>query len=184
MAVIDWLILVVLLVSVLSAAKNGFFLEVFSLTGVIAGLLIASWNYQKLLPWVSRWIHSWAAAQALSFLLIALAVMILAGLLGRVIRWSVHSIGLGWADRFIGAIFGFFKGCASGDIGSSGNCCLPAPGHVVSTIAPGAVFPQCGPSGIGCNALRVGRTNTPRRRHNTEFSATLAEAFRRCMSAS
>ncbi len=112
MAVIDWLILVVLLVSVLSAAKNGFFLEVFSLTGVIAGLLIASWNYQKLLPWVSRWIHSWPAAEALSFLLIALAVMILAGLLGRVVRWSVHSIGLGWADRFIGAVFGFVKGCA------------------------------------------------------------------------
>jgi len=112
MAVIDWLILVFVIVSVLSAAKNGFFLEVFSLAGVIAGLLIASWNYQKLLPWVSRWIHSWPAAEALSFLCIALLVMILAGILGRVIRWSVHSIGLGWADRFIGALFGFVKGCA------------------------------------------------------------------------
>jgi membrane protein required for colicin V production len=112
MAVIDWLILVFLVVSVLSAAKNGFFLEVFSLAGVIAGLLIASWNYQKLLPWIGRWIHSWPAAEALSFLCIALAVMILAGILGRVIRWSVHSIGLGWADRFIGALFGFVKGCA------------------------------------------------------------------------
>jgi membrane protein required for colicin V production len=112
MAVIDWLILVFVVVSVLSAAKNGFFLEVFSLAGVIAGLLIASWNYQKLLPWVSRWIHSWPAAEALSFLCIALLVMILAGILGRIIRWSVHSIGLGWADRFIGALFGFVKGCA------------------------------------------------------------------------
>lgn len=112
MALIDWLILVVLLVSVLSAAKNGFFLEVFSLAGVVAGLLIASWNYQRLLPWVARWIHSYPAAEALSFLLIALGVMILAGLLGRLIRWSVHSIGLGWADRFVGAVFGFIKGCA------------------------------------------------------------------------
>ena len=111
MALVDWLILVVLLVSVLSAAKNGFFVEVFSLAGVVAGLLIASWNYQRLLPWVARWIHSYPAAEALSFLLIALGVMILAGILGRVIRWSVHSIGLGWADRFVGAIFGFIKGC-------------------------------------------------------------------------
>jgi membrane protein required for colicin V production len=111
MALIDWLIVVVLLVSVLSAAKKGFFLEVFSLAGVVLGLLFASWNYQKLLPWVTRWIHSMPAAEALSFIAIAMGVMILAGLIGRLIRWSVHSVGLGWADRFVGAVFGFLKGC-------------------------------------------------------------------------
>lgn len=110
MALIDWLIVVVVLVSVLSAAKNGFFLEIFSLAGALVGLVLASWNYQRLLPWITRWIHSLPAAEALSFLLIALGVMLLAGLLGRVIRWSVHSIGLGWADRFMGALFGFVKG--------------------------------------------------------------------------
>jgi membrane protein required for colicin V production len=110
MALIDWLILVILLVSVLSAARNGFFLEVFSLAGALLGLVLASWNYQRLLPWIARWIQNLAAAEAVSFLLIALGVMILAGLLGRVIRWSVHSIGLGWADRFLGAVFGLVKG--------------------------------------------------------------------------
>jgi membrane protein required for colicin V production len=110
MALVDWLIVVVLLVSVLSAAKNGFFLEVFSLAGVVIGLLLASWNYQKLLPWITRWIHTLQIAEALSFLAIALGVMILAGLVGRIIRWSVHSIGLGWVDRFIGALFGLVKG--------------------------------------------------------------------------
>ena len=112
MALVDWIILVVLLISVLSAARNGFFLEIFSLAGVIAGLWIASWNYGRLLPWITQWIHSLAAAEALSFLLVALVVMIAAGILGRAIRWSVHSIGLGWADRFVGAVFGFFKGYA------------------------------------------------------------------------
>jgi membrane protein required for colicin V production len=112
MALVDWIILVILLVSVLSAARNGFFLEIFSLAGVLAGLWIASWNYQRLLPWVGRWIHSLPAAEASSFLLIAVGVMIVAGILGRAIRWSVHSIGLGWADRFVGAVFGFVKGCA------------------------------------------------------------------------
>lgn len=111
MTLIDWLMLVVLLVSVLSAAKKGFFLEVFSLAGVVLGLLLASWNYQKLLPWLTRWIHNLPAAEAISFIAIAMGVMILAGLIGRLIRWSVHSVGLGWADRFVGAIFGFLKGC-------------------------------------------------------------------------
>lgn len=111
MALIDWVIVVILLVSVLSAAKNGFFVEVFSLAGIILGLLLASWNYQRALPWFSSWIHPVTLAEALSFLAIALAVMIVAGLIGRLIRWSVRSIGLGWADRLIGAVFGFVKGC-------------------------------------------------------------------------
>jgi membrane protein required for colicin V production len=111
MAVVDWLIVVVLVVSVLSAAKKGFFLEVFSLAGVIAGLLIASWNYQRLMPWFSRWITERQVAEAIAFLAISLGVMILAGLVGRLIRWSVRSIGLGWVDRLIGAAFGFVKGC-------------------------------------------------------------------------
>lgn len=110
MVLIDWLILIVVLVSVLSAAKNGLLLEVFSLAGVLIGFVLASWNYQRLLPWLTLWVHSLPAAGALSFLVIALGVMLLAGILGRVVRWSIHSIGLGWADRFLGAIFGFVKG--------------------------------------------------------------------------
>ncbi|MFT4114185.1 CvpA family protein [Silvibacterium sp.] len=112
MALIDWVIVVILVVSILSAAKKGFFLEVFSLAGVILGLLFASWNYQKLVPWFGRWIVNAAADQALSFIAIALGVMIAAGLIGRLIRWSVHSVGLGWADRLVGAAFGLVKGCA------------------------------------------------------------------------
>lgn len=110
MALIDWLIVLVVLVSVLTAAKNGFLLEIFSLGGLIVGLVLASWNYQRLVPWFAHFIHSRPAAEAVSFLLIALGVMLLAGIAGRVIRWSVHSVGLGWADRFFGALFGVVKG--------------------------------------------------------------------------
>ncbi len=111
MALIDWAIVVILIVSVLSAAKHGFFVEAFSLAGVILGLLLASWNYQKLLPWIDQWVHSPGVAEIIAFIVIAIAVMVIAGLAGRIIRWSVRSIGLGWADRFVGAVFGLLKGC-------------------------------------------------------------------------
>ena len=111
MALIDWAIIIILIVSVLSAAKHGFFVEAFSLAGVILGLLLASWNYQKLLPWMNGWVHTPGVAEAIAFVVIAIAIMVIAGLAGRLIRWSVRSIGLGWADRFIGAIFGLLKGC-------------------------------------------------------------------------
>jgi membrane protein required for colicin V production len=111
MAPIDWVIAAILLLSVLGAAKNGFFIEAFSLAGVILGLLIASWNFQKLMPWIVPLIHNPAIAEALAFLAVALVVMVLASLVGRLLRWSVQSIGLGWLDRLIGAAFGFLKGC-------------------------------------------------------------------------
>jgi membrane protein required for colicin V production len=111
MAVIDWAIVVILIVCVLSAAKHGFFVEVFSLAGVVLGLLLASWNYQKILPWIVGWIHVPGVAEAIAFIAIALAVMVVAGLAGRLIRWSVRSIGLGWVDRLTGAAFGLLKGC-------------------------------------------------------------------------
>ena len=112
MAIVDWVILIILVLSVLSAAKAGLIAEVFSLGGLIIGLLMASWDYQKLTPWMGQWIHSPKTDEALSFILIALAVMIVTGIAGRIVRWSVKSIGLGWADRLAGAAFGLVKGCA------------------------------------------------------------------------
>ncbi|AXC10687.1 Colicin V production protein [Acidisarcina polymorpha] len=111
MAPIDWVIAAILVLSTISAAKNGFFIEAFSLGGVILGLLIASWNFQKLMPWIMHTIHTPQIAEAIAFLAIAFAIMILAGLLGRALHWSARSIGLGWLDRLIGAVFGFLKGC-------------------------------------------------------------------------
>jgi len=103
MALVDWVILIVLILSVLSAAKAGLVLEICTLAGLVLGLLVASWDYQKLTPWMS---------ETLSFIAIALGVMIVAGIAGRIVRWSVKSVGLGWLDRLAGAAFGLVKGCA------------------------------------------------------------------------
>ncbi len=111
MALIDWFIAAVLVLSVIGAARNGFFIEAFSLAGVVLGLLIASWNFQKLMPWILHAIHTPAVAEAIAFLAIALAIMVMAGLIGRALHWSARSIGLGWLDRLVGALFGFLKGC-------------------------------------------------------------------------
>src|SRR5271163_1539311 len=111
MALIDWFIAAILILSVIGAAKNGFFIEAFSLAGVVLGLLIASWNFQKLMPWILHAIHTPAVAEAIAFLAIALAIMVIAAMIGRALHWSARSIGLGWLDRLVGALFGFLKGC-------------------------------------------------------------------------
>ena len=110
MAVADWIILAVLLLCVAQAARRGIFVEAFSLAGIVVGVEVASWNYTRLLPWFGSWLRSRALAEAAAFLLLALLVMVAAGIVGRLIRWSIRSVGLGWADRALGAAFGLVKG--------------------------------------------------------------------------
>jgi membrane protein required for colicin V production len=101
----------VLVVSVVSAFVQGFFVEVFSLAGVILGLFIAAANYGAFAPWVMRMVQNREAANLIAFLLIALLVMLLAGIAGRLLRGLFRKVGLGIVDRLLGAIFGLVKGC-------------------------------------------------------------------------
>ena len=110
MSLLDWGIVAILIVSTLAAARSGLIVEVFSLGGLLLGLLLACWNYQRLLPWVMSWGAGQSAGKVIAFIVIALGIMILAGILGRIIRWSIRFVGLGWLDALAGAAFGLVKG--------------------------------------------------------------------------
>ncbi len=94
MAIVDWIIAAIVILAVLGAAKNGFFVEAFSLGGVVLGLLIASWNYQRLMPSLLQMIHRPAIAEIIAFLVIALSIMVIAGVVGR--AFASHG-ALDWA---------------------------------------------------------------------------------------
>ena len=110
MSLLDWIIVTIVVVSVFSAARSGLVVEVCSLGGAILGLLLACWNYQRLLPWLGRWVYPLELTRIVAFIMIALGTMIAAGLLGRMMRWSLRMVGLGWLDRLAGAAFGLVKG--------------------------------------------------------------------------
>jgi membrane protein required for colicin V production len=106
----DLLIIVVLVVSVVSAFVKGFFVEVFSLAGLIVGLFFAAANYGAFAPWVLHVIQNREVANLIAFLVIALLVMVVAGLAGRLLRGLFRGVGLGFVDRLLGAVFGLVKG--------------------------------------------------------------------------
>jgi membrane protein required for colicin V production len=107
----DLLIIVVLVVCVGSAFVKGFFVEIFSLAGVIVGLFIAAANYPAVAPWIGILVHNHAAANLVAFLVIALLVMVLAGIAGRLLRSVFRGVGLGSVDRLLGAAVGLAEGC-------------------------------------------------------------------------
>ncbi len=106
----DWLIVAVILLSVVLAALQGFLYEVFSLAGVVIGYMVAAWGYKAVAAWYAPYVSApWVAGMA-GFLTIFVAIVILAGICGRVARSVVKEVGLRWFDRVLGAIFGLVRG--------------------------------------------------------------------------
>jgi membrane protein required for colicin V production len=110
MAWADWAIIIVLALSVLGGLAHGFLRAVCALGGLLAGLVLAAWNYAALAALILPLVRLEAVANALGFLVIALLVMGLADLLGKILSKTLHRIGLGCLDRMAGAVFGFFQG--------------------------------------------------------------------------
>jgi membrane protein required for colicin V production len=107
----DWLLVAILVYSTVAAFLRGFFRELFSLVGLIAGILLASWNYPTLADRILGWLDiSLPLANIAAFLLIVLTVMILCGLTGRLLSTTARTIGLGFLDRLLGAGFGLARG--------------------------------------------------------------------------
>jgi membrane protein required for colicin V production len=114
MNLFDCLLIAMLAYSTIMAFVRGIILELFSLGGLIAGLLLASWNYNHIAAYFERIITNSATAQILAFLFIVIVVMVLSTLLGRALNRTAHAIGLGFFDRLLGAVFGFARGCLFG----------------------------------------------------------------------
>lgn len=110
MTLVDWIIVAVLVGSVLGGLAQGFLRSVFALGGLVLGLALAAWNYGRAAALVKPIVHSEEVANAIGFLLIAVLVMVVAGLTGSILSRLLHKIGLGCLDRLAGAVFGFFQG--------------------------------------------------------------------------
>ncbi|HLK34166.1 MAG TPA: CvpA family protein, partial [Terriglobales bacterium] len=77
---VDWVIVLALALSVAFAAKEGFFYEVFSLAGVVVGYVLAAWEYTRVAAWLSPFTKTQWLAEVAGFLLIFVAVAMLAGI--------------------------------------------------------------------------------------------------------
>ncbi len=114
MNLFDLFLAAIVAYSVIMAFIRGLILELFSLGGLIAGLLLACWNYSRVSVLVQHLISSPATAQIVAFFLIAIGVMLLSAIAGKALNRTAHAIGLGFFDRLLGAAFGLVRGCLFG----------------------------------------------------------------------
>jgi membrane protein required for colicin V production len=110
MTIVDTVIVGAIVLSAAIAASQGFFYEVFRLAGVVFGYLVAVWEYPWLARWYAQFVKTDWAANIAAFFTIFVAIVLLAGIVGRLARWSVREVGLRWFDRILGGAFGVLRG--------------------------------------------------------------------------
>jgi len=106
---LDILIIVILVISAFSGLVNGLVKTLFSLAGLIVGLLLAGHFYVSLADHLG-FISSENAARIAAFLIIFFAVLAVATVLGWLFTKLISALLLGWLNRILGAVAGVVMG--------------------------------------------------------------------------
>jgi membrane protein required for colicin V production len=110
MSTLDWVLVLIVLFSAVQAISSGFVREFFAFVGVIAGYLLAAWEYPVVAAFYSRYVNTLWAAQIAGFFTVFVIVVVLAGIAGGLSSRVIRGVGLSWFDRLLGGAFGFLRG--------------------------------------------------------------------------
>lgn len=107
----NWLDIVIIVLVVgptLAGLKNGIVKAAFTVVGIIVGVILAG-RFSGPLGEVMTFIPGgWA--NVVAFAIILIAVMVIASVLAKIVKWTLSAILLGWVNRLGGAILGFILG--------------------------------------------------------------------------
>jgi membrane protein required for colicin V production len=109
---LDIVILIYLAVSVISGLVQGLIRMVLSIVGVIVGIFLASHFYIQLGNALT-FISNKDTANIVAFIIILLAVMIVAAIIAWLLKSIIKAIKLGWVDKLGGAVLGLILGALS-----------------------------------------------------------------------
>ena len=110
MAVLDWILLTVLLVSLVVGAWRGLVYEVLSVLGWAASFYVAQWAAPQVATLLPLQSASEPVRYAAAFVLIFIAAVFATGLLAFLLKKLIEAMGLRPVDRTLGAAFGLVRG--------------------------------------------------------------------------
>jgi membrane protein required for colicin V production len=105
----DIIILVITALFVVIGIKRGFVIEIFRLTAMIAGFIVAFLYYSDIRQFVPLGKLPLQAQNSISFVLTYIVVAIGILTIGWITKKIIHFSLLGWLDRILGACVGIFK---------------------------------------------------------------------------
>ena len=107
---VDYLLIAIVALSVLSGFRAGAARVGIGFVATLAGIFAGFWCYGMAAAHIVDYVNSKAIANLIGFFLIFAAVIVLGALIGRLLASLFQWIGLSWFDRLLGAGFGFVRG--------------------------------------------------------------------------
>ena len=106
---IDIVLIVAIVIPTLVGLKNGLIKTAFSLAGLIIGVVLAGRYYVPLAERLAFIPHE-GAAKIVAFVIILVAVVVIAIWLAKLLKMLTKMMLLGWLNRLGGAVLGFLLG--------------------------------------------------------------------------
>jgi membrane protein required for colicin V production len=106
---LDIVILVILAIAAISGLKVGIIKVLFTMVGVIAGVILAG-RFSDSLAGVLTFIDNPGWAKTAAFAIILIAVLVISGALAAILSSLISAVLLGWVNRLGGAILGLVVG--------------------------------------------------------------------------
>jgi len=112
-ALLDWVVVALLLLSVLVGMVRGLVFELMSLAGWVVAFICAQMFADPVAGWLPVGAPDAVWRYAAAFVLVFVAVAFGAGLITALVRKMVVAAGLRPVDRTLGAAFGFVRGAVA-----------------------------------------------------------------------
>ncbi|MDN5881867.1 MAG: CvpA family protein [Nitrosospira sp.] len=110
MTVFDYAVLAILVLSVMLSVVRGVVRELLSLAGWVVAFMVANSFAAGFAPILPSIIDGELLRTMLAFAGLFLSALLAMGLITMLTSALVRSVGLGFADRFFGSLFGFVRG--------------------------------------------------------------------------
>ena len=107
---LDFAFAIIVVVSTIFAMTKGLIREVVSIVALVGGFVLAAFYYQVPGVWFGTFMRSEALAHLAGFLVIFLGLILVGAIVSFLINRFVKMASLEWADRLLGAVFGFLRG--------------------------------------------------------------------------
>ncbi|MBI51652.1 MAG: hypothetical protein CL779_00340 [Chloroflexi bacterium] len=105
----DYFSIATIIFFVFKGYKNGIIIEIATGVGIFVGLIIAKSFYSELSNNINFLIEEKLSREIFAFLSLFVSSIILANILGRILKQIIGLIFLGQLDKFLGAGFGLLK---------------------------------------------------------------------------
>lgn len=110
MTVFDYAVLVIVGISILISLMRGAVREILSLLGWVLAFYVARTYAIQVVPLLPYDIPSERLKMLAAFIIVFLAVLLITSLISIALSGLLKEIGLGWLNRLLGGVFGFFRG--------------------------------------------------------------------------